>query len=67
MKTLNDLRETTEADEIYGQVMCIDPFIKIRYKYKDRAFCIEMPKTEMSDHLKIGDEVDMQLLIFKEK
>ena len=67
MKTLNDLRETTEANEIYGQVMSIDPFIKIRYKYKDRVFWIEIPKTEMNDYLKTGDEVDIQLLIFKEK
>ena len=63
MKTFNELAETQGANDVHGQVMHNGVVIKIRYKYKGKPFWIDLPKTEINDYLKKGDEVDMQIYI----
>ena len=61
-----NLKETETADSIYGQVIHKGSFIMLRYKYKGTPFKLEMPVGKNNEYLKVGDVVEMQLLILKE-
>tara|TARA_R110000772_G_scaffold220954_3_gene331367 strand:- start:146 stop:355 length:210 start_codon:yes stop_codon:yes gene_type:complete len=63
-----NLKDSEGSDEIFGIVSNIIPMIMfITYKYNGMSYHIEMPVTEANDHLCVGDEVEMQLFIMKDR
>lgn len=60
------MKNTKDGYKIYAVVFDIGDFIVLKYRVDVNYFILEIPKTKMNDHLKIGDEVIMSLYIKKE-
>ena len=58
------MKTTITADAIYARVRNrLDSFFIMEYKYKELngTLRIEIPITSLNSHLKVGDEVEMDL------
>ncbi len=65
-----DLKETLTGDNIHARVwhkkkriLYLEYYYKIASRKQLTLFYLEVPVTAQNNHLKIGDKIDMQLLI----
>lgn len=59
------MKKTVSGAHIYAEVLGKKRKIALQYRVGEKTYIIEIPITKLNDHLKVGDEVEMSLAIFK--
>lgn len=58
---------TTSGNIIHAKVIYVSlDTLVLRYTHDNRPYDIELPRTKKNSFLKIGDEIEMQMLIITE-
>jgi hypothetical protein len=66
-RTTDDVMKNTKTGaEIFGIVVQLTPLVKVKYMHDGVTFHIEFPTSSNNKHLKVGDEVEMELNLMVE-
>ena len=58
------MKESKNAEEIYAEVVYKNNnMILLNYSYKERKHLISIPTTDKNRALKVGDNIEMQLMM----